>query len=145
MSNTIGYTTGVFDLFHVGHINILKKSKNMCDYLIVGCSNDQVVWEMKKKNPVIPFDERIEILKSIKYVDEVVEQTIELYKDKLLAVELFKFHKMFVGDDWKNSSKFKILENNLKEKKIDLVYFPYTKKTSSTKINKILEEYRLND
>ena len=145
MSNTIGYTTGVFDLFHVGHINILKKSKKMCDYLIVGCSNDQVVWEMKNKNPVIPFDERIEILKSIKYVDEVVEQTIELYKNKLLAVELFKFHKMFVGDDWKNSSKFKILENKLKEKKIDLVYFPYTKKTSSTKINRILEEYRLND
>ena len=90
----------------------------MCDYLIVGCSNDQVVWEMKNKNPVIPFDERIEILKSIKYVDEVVEQTIELYKNKLLAVELFKFHKMFVGDDWKNSSKFKILENKLKEKKL---------------------------
>ena len=145
MSNTIGYTTGVFDLFHVGHINILKKSKNMCDYLIVGCSNDQVVWEMKNKNQLYHLMKESEILKSIKYVDEVVEQTIELYKDKLLAVELFKFHKMFVGDDWKNSSKFKILENKLKEKKIDLIYFPYTKKTSSTKINKILEEYRLND
>ena len=71
---TIGYTTGVYDLFHIGHVNLLKKAKIMCDYLIVGCSNDEVVKEMKNKNPVIPFNERLEILKSIKYIDEVVEQ-----------------------------------------------------------------------
>ena len=117
----------------------------MCDYLIVGCSNDEVVKEMKDKNPIIPFNERIEILKSIKYVDEVVEQTRELYLNKLKAAEVYKFNRMFVGDDWKNSKKFDDLESNLNKLNIDLVYFAYTKGTSSTKINKILDDYKFSN
>ena len=142
---TIGYTTGVYDLFHIGHVNLLKKAKIMCDYLIVGCSNDEVVKEMKNKNPVIPFNERLEILKSIKYIDEVVEQTRDLYINKIKAAEIYKFNKMFVGDDWKNSEKFNNLESNLAKLNIELVYFPYTKGTSSTKINKILDDYKFNN
>ena len=141
MTNKItGYTTGVYDLFHVGHVNLLKKAKTMCDYLIVGCSSDGVVREMKNKNPIIPYKERVEILKSIKYVDEVVEQTREMYLNKLKAVELFNFNKMFVGDDWKGSEKWVKLEQGLEKMNVEIVYFPYTKTTSSTKINNILDK-----
>ena len=140
----IGYTTGVYDLFHIGHVNLLKEARGMCDYLIVGCSNDEVVQEMKNKKPVIPFNERIEILKSIRYVDRVVEQTRELYINKLKAAKIYKFNKMFVGDDWKSSEKFNVLGKKLSLLGIELVYFPYTKGTSSTKINQILDKYEFD-
>lgn len=129
----IGYTTGVFDLFHVGHLNILKKAKEQCDYLIVGVSTDELVEEYKNKVPVIPFEERIEIVKSIKYVDEVVPQ---INRDKYLAWEEIKFDVMFVGDDWKGNKLFEELEIKLKFEGIDIVYFPYTKGTSSTILRK---------
>lgn len=128
-SASIGYTTGVFDLFHIGHLNILRKAKENCDYLIVGVSTDELVQKYKQKWPVIPFEERMAIVNAIKYVDHVVAQD---HRDKYQAWENIKFNKMFVGDDWKGSPLFNSLENKFKLVGVEVVYFPYTPGTSST-------------
>ena len=133
----IGYTTGVFDLFHIGHLNILKKSKKKCDYLIVAVSNDKLSFKLKGKKPIIPFKERISIIKSIKYVDRVVEEKED---DKIAARKKFKFDIIFKGDDWKNTEKWKKLEAKLSKLKTKVVYLKYTKKTSSTLIKKTLNK-----
>tara|TARA_B100000886_G_C20404000_1_gene483868 strand:- start:1364 stop:1807 length:444 start_codon:yes stop_codon:yes gene_type:complete len=135
----IGYTTGVFDLFHVGHINILKSSKSLCDKLIVGISTDELVKKNKNKNPVIPFLERIEIVRNISFVDLCVPQEDD---NKILAWNKLKYHKLFVGDDWFQNNKWKDYETELKSKNVSITYFPYTKGTSSTKINNILNKFR---
>lgn len=134
----IGYTTGVFDLFHIGHVNILRRAKSLCDKLIVGVSSDELVL-LKNKKSVIPFDERIEIVSSIKYVDVAVPQ---LTYDKIDAHNRFKFNIMFVGDDWYKTKKWKIYEKKLILRKVKIIYFPYTSKTSSTLINNTLEALR---
>ena len=133
----VGYTTGVFDMFHIGHLIILKRAKEMCDYLIVGVSTDELVKKAKNKIPIIPFEERMEIVAAIRYVDKVVPQE---NKDKLQAFEKYKFDVMFVGDDWKGSELFENCEKELKKRGSCVVYFPYTKSTSST----ILREKVLN-
>ena len=125
----IGYTTGVFDLFHVGHLNILKRAKEQCDFLIVGVSTDELVLNYKRKKPVIPFNERIEIVEGIKYVDKVVPQ---INRDKYAAWESIKFDVMFVGDDWKGNPLFNEVEKNFNQVGVKIVYFPYTKGVSST-------------
>lgn len=133
----VGYTTGVFDLFHIGHLNILKKSKEQCDYLIVGVSTDELVKEYKHKIPVIPFGERIEIVKAIKYVDEVVPQTT---MNKMDAWENLHFNAIFHGDDWKGSNLYNIIEEKLKNVGCDMVFLPRTEGTSSTEVTKKLRE-----
>ena len=125
----IGYTTGVFDMFHIGHLNILRRAKEQCDYLIVGVSTDDLVLNYKHKKPVIPYEERAAIVEAVRYVDKVVPQTD---RDKLAAQERLGFHVMFVGDDWKGSELFIRVETALAERGVDVVYFPYTKGTSST-------------
>jgi glycerol-3-phosphate cytidylyltransferase len=125
----IGYTTGAFDLFHVGHLNILKKAKEYCDYLIVGVSTDELVQSYKNKIPVIPFEERKDIVGGIKYVDQVVAQT---NRDKYQAWNQLQFNVMFVGDDWKGNVLFEKLETQFKKVGVELVYFPYTKGVSTT-------------
>ena len=134
----IGYTTGVYDLFHVGHVNILRRAKSMCDKLIAGVSTDELV-AYKNKKAVIPFDERCEIVDSIKYVDVVVPQKS---MDKFEAWSKLKFDIIFVGDDWHNTPKWNAIEKKLKEVGVKIVYFPYTKGTSSTLINNMLIEER---
>ena len=134
----IGYTTGVYDLFHIGHLNLLRKAKAQCDYLIVGVSTDDLV-EYKGKRSVIPFEERKEIVGAIKYVDEVVTQE---NMDKLGAWKKYHFDVMFVGDDWKGTDKWNKIEADLKEVGAEVVYFPYTKGTSSTLINETLVRLR---
>lgn len=134
----IGYTTGVFDLFHIGHLNILKKAKEQCEHLIVGVSTDELVVSYKNKVPIIPFEERIEIVRSCRYVDEVVPQT---NRDKLAAFEKYRFDAMFVGDDWKGKPLFQEVERKLKNYGSTVVYFPYTKNTSSTIIREILNSF----
>lgn len=133
----IGYTTGVYDLFHVGHLNILEKAKEQCDFLIVGVSTDEVVEQYKNKTPVIPFEERKRIVEAIQYVDKVVPQTS---MDKFEAWENYKFDVIFHGDDWKNSEMYNEMENKLSSVGVDFVYFPYTKTTSSTRIKEKLGE-----
>ena len=132
----IGYTTGVFDLFHIGHLNILKRAKDQCEYLIVGVSTDELVNSYKNKTPVIPFDERIAIVESIKYVDKVVPQTS---MDKLAAWQDLHFDAMFHGDDWKNSAMYDEYEKQFSEVGVTLVFLPHTQGTSSTEISKKLE------
>src|SRR5690625_110020 len=127
----IGYTTGVFDLFHVGHLNILKRAKEQCETLIVGVSSDELVVAYKNKWPVIPFQERMEIVAGIKYVDKVVPQ---INRDKFAAWEHLLFDVMFVGDDWKGSALFNELEDRFNKVDVDIVYFPYTKGVSSTMV-----------
>jgi len=135
----IGYTAGVYDLFHIGHLNILKNAKSLCDKLIVGVSSDKLVQEYKGKTPIIPFEERLEIIRNIKYVDAVVEQDT---MDKLSIWEKLKFDIMVVGDDWHNTKKWKIIEEQLENKGVSTMYFPHTKGTSSTLINEILHKER---
>lgn len=134
----IGYTTGVYDLFHIGHLNLLRKAKSMCDYLIVGVSTDELVG-YKNKHAVIPFEERKQIVKGIRYVDEVVTQE---NMDKLEAWKKYRFNVMFVGDDWKGTEKWNRIETQLEAVGVKVVYFPYTKGTSSTLINQTLHDLR---
>lgn len=127
----IGYTTGTFDLFHIGHLNILRRSKEQCDYLIVGVSTDACVESYKHKIPVIPFEQRCAIVEAIKYVDKVVPQ---LSMDKFEAWKELKFDVMFHGDDWKGSDMYNEYERRLKEVGVDIVYLPHTDGISSTMI-----------
>ena len=131
----VGYTTGVFDLFHIGHLNILRRAKEKCDKLIVGVTTDELLQVYKNKSPIIPFEERISIVKSIKYVDEVVPQED---MDKISHWEKLKFNVVFVGDDWQNTDKWNKIESDFNDVGVAVVYFPYTKGTSSTLINDIL-------
>tara|TARA_B100000315_G_scaffold229048_1_gene238356 strand:- start:407 stop:850 length:444 start_codon:yes stop_codon:yes gene_type:complete len=130
----IGYTTGVFDLFHIGHLNLIKCAKENCDFLIVGVTTDKLV-SYKHKKAVIPFNERIKIIDALKYVDKVVPQDS---MDKLEAWKKLKFDVMFVGDDWKSTEKWNLYEEQFNEVGVKIIYFPYTKGTSSTLINDFL-------
>ena len=134
----IGYTSGVFDLFHIGHLNLLMNAKSMCDQLIVGVTTDNLV-AYKNKNAVIPYQERLEIVRSIKYVDATVAQES---MDKFKIWEKLKFDVLFVGDDWFETPKWKEIEEQFKEVDVKVVYFPYTKSTSSTLLNSTLGKLR---
>lgn len=134
----IGYTTGVYDLFHIGHLNLLKNAKGMCDKLIVGVTVDELV-AYKGKNAMIPFEDRIEIVRSIKYVDAAVPQ---YDMNKLTACKKLGAKFLFVGDDWYGTDKWQAYEQEFAEAGIKIVYFPYTKGVSSTKINNALNSIR---
>lgn len=138
MKKIIGYTTGVFDLFHIGHVEILRKSKSLCDKLIVGVTSDKLV-KYKYKKAIIPYKERVKVVSSCKYVDVAVPQ---ISMNKILAYNKYKFDLMFVGDDWYNTKKWKDIEEKFKKLNVKIIYFPYTKNTSSTKINNTLEKLR---
>lgn len=132
----IGYAAGVFDLFHVGHLNLLKNAKGMCDKLIVGVTVDQLV-AYKGKKAMIPFEDRIEIVRSIKYVDAVVPQ---YDMDKLSMCKKIGASILFVGDDWYGTEKWNNYEREFSEAGIKIVYFPYTKGISSIKISKKIND-----
>lgn len=134
----IGYTTGVYDLFHIGHLNLLKNAKGMCDKLIVGVTVDELV-AYKGKKSMIPFEDRIEIVRSIKYVDAAVPQ---YDMDKLTACKKLGAKFLFVGDDWFGSEKWKDYEKQFDAAGIKIVYFPYTQGISSSQITKALDAVR---
>jgi len=134
----IGYTSGVFDLFHVGHLNILKNAKSMCDKLIVGVTTDDLV-AYKFKRAVIPFTERLQIVAACKYVDTAIPQATI---DKFEIYKKLKFDILFVGDDWYKSNNWKNYEKKLSKYSVKIVYFDYTKGTSSTLINQTLKSLR---
>lgn len=136
----IGYTAGVYDLFHIGHLNLLKNAKAMCDKLVVGVTTDDLV-SYKGKKAMIPFEDRIEIVRSIKYVDAAVPQSD---MDKLTMCKKLGAQILFVGDDWYGTEKWKKYEEEFKQAGIQVVYFPYTKGVSSTLITKTLETVRDN-
>jgi len=133
----VGYTTGVFDLFHIGHLNILRRAKERCEYLIVGVSTDECVKEYKQKTPIIPFEERVAIVEAIKYVDKVVPQTT---MNKMDAWKELRFDVIFHGDDWRGSSLYVKYEKEFNGVGVSMVYFPQTKGTSSTDVAKRLQE-----
>ena len=137
----IGYTTGVYDLFHIGHLNMLKNAKGMCDKLVVGVTVDELV-QYKGKNAMIPFEDRIEIVRSCKYVDAAVPQ---YDMDKLAACKKLGASYLFVGDDWYRTEKWNNYEKQFAKEGVKIIYFPYTKGISSTKIQQALDAVRKDD
>jgi len=131
----IGYTTGVYDMFHVGHLRLLQRARSECDQLIVGVTTDELSMDVKGKLPVVPFVERRTIVSALRCVDLTVPQTS---MDKMQAWRNLGFHRMFVGDDWKGSDKWRELEREFSEINVDIVYFPYTKTTSSSQLRDAL-------
>ena len=131
---TIGYTAGVYDLFHVGHLNLLKNAKGMCDKLVVGVTVDDLV-TYKGKHAMIPYEDRLEIVRSIKYVDAAIPQND---MDKVEACRKLGASYLFVGDDWFETPKWNDYEKQAAEYGIKIIYFPYTQGISSTKISNAL-------
>ena len=136
----VGYTTGVYDMFHIGHLNILQRAKEQCDHLIVGVSTDELVQSYKGKTPIIPFEERIRIVEAIRYVDEVVPQ---VSMDKYEAWEKLKFDVMFHGSDWKNSDMYNKIIERFAGVGVDVVFLPHTEGVSSTLLSNVL--YKINN
>lgn len=134
----IGYTTGVYDMFHIGHLNVLKNAKRQCEYLIVGVSTDELVASYKHKTPVIPFEERTAIVEAIKYVDQVVPQ---ISMDKFAAWEQLHFDAIFHGDDWKGSDMYNEIEKKLNAVGVDMVFLPHTQGTSSTMLKDVIQKF----
>ena len=132
----IGYAAGAFDLFHVGHLNILRQAKRNCDYLIAGVVSDEMLEVTKGRKPIVPLAERMEIVSHIDFVDEVRAETVA---DKLETWEQVRFNTFFKGDDWKGTPRGIDLENRFAEVGVQVVYFPYTAHTSSTKLRAALE------
>lgn len=133
----IGYTTGVYDMFHIGHLNVIKKAKEQCDFLIVGVSTDELVEHEKHKTPVIPYKERAEIVEALRYVDKVVPQ---FNKDKFGAWEKYHFNKMFVGSDWKGTPQWDKYEEEFAPVGVEIIYLPHTDGISSTQITQFIKK-----
>lgn len=134
----IGYTTGVYDMFHIGHLNILRRAKEQCDFLIVGVSTDELVQKDKHKTPIISFSERFEIIKELRCVDMVVPQ---YNKDKMEAWNMHHFDKMFVGSDWKGTPQWKHFEEQFKPLGVEIVYLPHTDGISSTILTEVVKKH----
>lgn len=125
----IGFTAGVFDMFHVGHLNLLRNAKMNCDYLIVGVNSDDLVMAYKHKSVIVPLEERMQIVESIRYVDKVIKI------DTLDKKEIWKdnpFDVVFIGNDWKGSERWNHTENSMREIGVSVIYLPYTVGTTST-------------
>ena len=137
MSNSpqlkIGYLSGTFDLFHIGHLNMLRRAKDYCDYLVVGVHKDA---SHKGKTAFIPFDERVDIVRSIKFVDKVIESEPE--DCDVWRKGIVKYDYLFVGSDYKGTERFERYEEFFKDKGVQIIYFPYTQGTSSTQLRKVL-------
>lgn len=135
MTRRVGYAAGAFDLFHIGHLNILKHAKSQCDYLIAGVVSDEMLRQVKGVDPVIPLAERLEIVRNIGFVDEAVAETVP---DKLDTWRELQFDVFFKGDDWRGTEKGLRLEREFAAVGVEVVYFPYTMTTSSTTLRRAL-------
>ena len=138
MEKVIGYTQGTFDMFHIGHLNLKKKTKRHCDYLVVGVNSDDLVESYKNKRPIIPLDERVEIMRAIKYVDEVI---VTNTLDKKEIWEKVRFNEIYIGDDWKGNERWEKTGKEMEQLGAKLVFLPYTKDTSSTMLREKLKEF----
>lgn len=127
----VGYTVGTFDMFHIGHLNLLKEAKNHCDYLIVGVHSDDWVYSCKRRKTIIPFDQRAEIVSAIKYVDKVVKNET---RNKMDDWNKFHFDVAFIGDDWQGTLVWNQIESELKTVGCDVIYIKYTKGISTTEL-----------
>ncbi|MBQ1406592.1 MAG: adenylyltransferase/cytidyltransferase family protein [Eubacterium sp.] len=128
----VGLLMGVFDMYHIGHLNLIKRAKEQCEFLRIAVLSDELVMKFKQKYPVIPLDERMEILRSVRYVDEVVP----IYDDpsRLIEFDRRPFDCFFSGDDYSENEYWKWEKNELRKRGSDIVFFPYTESQSSTKI-----------
>ncbi|MCU1473159.1 adenylyltransferase/cytidyltransferase family protein [Amnibacterium sp.] len=131
----IGYAAGAFDLFHIGHLNLLRHAKSECDHLIAGVVSDEMLERTKGITPVIPLGERLEIVRHIAFVDEARPETLA---DKLDTWREVRFTHFFKGDDWRGTEKGLRLEAEFAKVGVEVVYFPYTMSTSSTKLRRAL-------
>ena len=137
MNKIIGYTTGVYDMFHIGHLNVIRRAKEQCDYLIVGVSTDELVQHDKGKKPVIPYEERATIVAALKYVDEVVPQ---YQKNMVCSWEKYHFIKMFVGSDWQGTPQWQTYEEQFAPLGVKIVYLPHTDGISSTQLTSVIKD-----
>lgn len=137
----IGYTTGVFDMFHIGHLKVLQRAKEQCEYLIVGVSTDEVVRSYKNKTPIIPFEERMAIVSALKCVDQAVPQTC---MNKIEAWEKYHFDALFHGSDWKGSDMYNKMIDEFKEVGVDVVFLPHTDGVSSSLLSEVLHKMSEN-
>lgn len=131
----IGYAPGVYDMFHVGHLNVLKHARSQCDLLIAGAVSDEMAFQAKGKYPIVPLAERLEILSAITFVDQVHAETVP---DKLDTWQELRFTHLFKGDDWRGTPKGDKLEADFATVGVEIVYFPYTVHTSSTLLRRAL-------
>ena len=137
MSHVIGYAPGVYDLFHVGHLNALRFAREHCDVLVAGVVSDEMSWTAKGVRPFIPLQERLAIVGSLRIVDAVhAEHTT----DKLDAWREIGFHRFFKGNDWRGTAKGEALESKFDAVGVEVVYFPYTLHTSSTRLRREIRE-----
>lgn len=132
----IGYASGVFDMFHIGHLNVLREARKQCDYLIAGVVTDEAVLQIKGRSPAIPQVERMQIVAALRCVDEVVS---DHSSDKLEVWKRHPFDVIFKGDDWKGTAKGRRLESAMAGVGVEVVYFPYTVHTSSTQLRRFLD------
>lgn len=135
----VGYLSGVFDLYHIGHLNLIRRAKSRCEYLIIGLLTDELVEKFKKSPPYIPYDERRQILESVKYVDEVTAVTQENH-EKMKAWNLYHFDCLFSGDDYAGNLYWEEDRRNLQKVGANIEFFPYTKSTSSTMIKAVIQK-----
>lgn len=136
MTQRIGYAAGAYDLFHIGHLNILRRAREQCDYLIAGVVSDEMLELGKGMRPTVPLAERLEIVSSVRFVDRAVAETVP---DKLDMWRELGFTVFFKGDDWRGTEKGRRLEAEFAEVGVEVVYFPYTVNTSSTKLRRALD------
>ncbi|AGW42416.1 undecaprenyldiphospho-muramoylpentapeptide beta-N- acetylglucosaminyltransferase [Leifsonia xyli subsp. cynodontis DSM 46306] len=136
MTRRVGYAAGAFDLFHIGHLNILKHARSACDHLIAGVVSDDMLRLTKGIEPVVPLAERLEIVRQIRYVDEVCAETVP---DKLDVWWELRFDVFFKGDDWRGTEKGMRLEREFAAVGVEVVYFPYTVTTSSSQLRRALD------
>lgn len=137
MKKIVGFTAGAFDMFHIGHLNLIKNAKAACDYLIVGVNTDKLIAEYKNKKAIVPLEERVEIIGAIKYVDEVIPiDTL----DKESILERRQFDVVFIGDDWKGNERWNITEAQMNKHGVKVIYLPYTQGTTSTLLREKLGE-----
>lgn len=134
----VGYICGVFDLFHIGHLNILERCKSMCDYLIVGLCNDDYIRDIKHQEPFYTEEQRIQMLSALKVVDDVYLIDIETTNDKMLALSKFHFDVLFSGDDWKGTERYNRTEVQFADIGVAIEYLSYTKGISTTQIKNLL-------
>lgn len=136
MTRRIGYAAGAFDLFHIGHLNLLRHAKDQCDFLVAGVVADEMLRHVKGIEPVVPTLERAEIVRSVRYVDDVY---VEQSPNKMDAWREVGFTHFFKGDDWRGTEKGLRLEREFAEVGVEVVYFPYTAHTSSTTLRRALD------
>lgn len=136
----VGYTCGVFDLFHVGHLNLLERCKAMCDVLIVGVCDDTYVRDVKKKESIINENDRVRIINALKCVERAELVDIATTDDKMLAYERFRFDVLFSGDDWKGSERYLRTEKQFEPFGVKIEYLPYTQGVSTTELKEKMKK-----